>query len=151
LIEQKIVSLGIKLPIPPTPAGSYIPAVRTGNLIYISGQIPIEDGKVKFTGKVSDENLDIAQKSAKMCAINILAQLKKELGDLEKVSKIVRLSGLVNSIPEFSQHPKVINTASDLFFEIFGERGKHSRIALGVSSLPLNSMTEIDAIVEFLQ
>jgi enamine deaminase RidA (YjgF/YER057c/UK114 family) len=148
LIEQKIESLGIKLPTPPTPAGSYVPAVRTGNLLYISGQIPMEDGKVVFTGKVSDENLETAQKSARMCAINILAQLKRELGDLEKVSKIVRISGFVNSVPGFSQHPKVINSASDLFFEIFGEKGKHSRIAVGVASLPLDSMTEIDAIVE---
>lgn len=148
MIEQKIESLGIKLPTPPTPAGSYVPAVRTGNLLYISGQIPMEDGKVLFTGKVSDENLETAQKSARMCAINILAQLKRELGDLEKVSKIVRISGFVNSVPGFSQHPKVINSASDLFFEIFGEKGKHSRIAVGVASLPLDSMTEIDAIVE---
>ena len=148
MIEQRIESLGIKLPTPPTPAGSYVPAVRTGNLLYISGQIPMEDGKVVFTGKVSDENLETAQKSARMCAINILAQLKRELGDLEKVSKIVRISGFVNSVPGFSQHPKVINSASDLFFEIFGEKGKHSRIAVGVASLPLDSMTEIDAIVE---
>ncbi len=148
MIEQKIESLGIELPTPPTPAGSYVPAVRTGNLLYISGQIPMEDGKVVFTGKVSDENLETAQKSARMCAINILAQLKRELGDLEKVSKIVRISGFVNSVPGFSQHPKVINSASDLFFEIFGEKGKHSRIAVGVASLPLDSMTEIDAIVE---
>jgi enamine deaminase RidA (YjgF/YER057c/UK114 family) len=148
LIEQKIESLGIKLPTPPTPAGSYVPAVRTGNLLYISGQIPMEDGKVVFTGKVSDENLETAQKSARMCAINLLAQIKRELGDLEKVSKIVRISGFVNSVPGFSQHPKVINSASDLFFEIFGEKGKHSRIAVGVASLPLDSMTEIDAIVE---
>ena len=148
MIEQKIESLGIKLPTPPTPAGSYVPAVRTGNLLYISGQIPMEDGKVLFTGKVSDENLETAQKSARMCAINILAQLKRELGDLEKVSKIVRISGFVNSVPGFSQHPKVINSASDLFFEIFGEKAKHSRIAVGVASLPLDSMTEIDAIVE---
>ncbi len=148
MIEQKIESLGIKLPTPPTPAGSYVPVVRTGNLLYISGQIPMEDGKMMFTGKVSDENLETAQKSARMCAINILAQLKRELGDLDNVSKIVRLSVFVNSVPEFSQHPKVINAASDLFFEIFGEKGKHSRIAVGVSSLPLDSMTEIDAIVE---
>jgi len=148
LIEQKIESLGIKLPTPPTPAGSYVPAVRTGKLLYISGQIPMEDGKVVFTGKVSDENLETAQKSARMCAINLLAQIKRELGDLEKVSKIVRISGFVNSVPGFSQHPKVINSASDLFFEIFGEKGKHSRIAVGVASLPLDSMTEIDAIVE---
>lgn len=148
MIEQKIESLGIKLPTPPTPAGSYVAVVRTGNLLYISGQIPLEDGKVVFSGKVSDENLETAQKSARMCAINILAQLKREIGDLEKVSKIVRLSGFVNSVPGFSQHPKVINSASDLFFEIFGEKGKHSRIAVGVASLPLDSMTEIDAIVE---
>jgi len=150
LIEEKIESLGITLPTPPIPAGSYIPVVRTGNLIYISGQIPMENGKVIFTGKVSDENLEIAQKSARMCAINILAQIKREIGDLDKVAKIVRLSGFVNASPEFSQHPKVINSASDLIFEIFGEKGKHSRIAIGVSSLPLNSMTEIDAIVEVL-
>jgi len=137
------------LPTPPTPAGSYVPAVRTGNLLFISGQIPMIDGKVVFTGKVTDENLETAQESAKTCAINILAQLKRELGDLDKVSKIVRLSGFVNTVPEFSQHPKVINAASDLFFEIFGEKAKHSRIAVGVSSLPLDSMTEIDAIVEF--
>ena len=148
MIEQKIESLGIKLPTPPTPAGSYVPAVRTGKLLYISGQIPMEDGKVVFTGKVSDENLETAQKSARMCAINLLAQIKRELGDFEKVSKIVRISGFVNSVPGFSQHPKVINSASDLFFEIFGEKGKHSRIAVGVASLPLDSMTEIDAIVE---
>ena len=148
LIEEKLESLGIKLPNPPTPAGSYVPVIRTGNLLYISGQIPMEDGKVIFTGKVSDNNLEIAQKSARMCAINILAQIKRQVGDLDKVSKIVRLSGFVNSVSEFSQQPKVINSASDLFFEIFGEKGKHSRIAVGVSSLPLDSMTEIDAIIE---
>lgn len=148
MIDEKIKSLGINLPIPPSPAGSYIPVVKSGNLLYVSGQIPMEDGKVVFTGKVSDTNIETAQKSARICAINILAQLKKELGDLEKISKIVRISGFVNSIPEFTQQPKVINAASDLFYEIFGECGKHSRIAVGVSSLPLNSMTEIDAIVE---
>jgi len=148
LIEEKIKSIGIKIPIPPNPAGSYIPIVKSGNLIYVSGQIPMIDGKVAFTGKVSDENIEIAKESARICAINILAQIKKELGDLQKISKIVRLNGFVNSIPEFTQHPKVINAASDLFYEIFGESGKHSRIAVGVSSLPLNAMTEIDAIIE---
>ena len=148
MIEEKIKSIGIKLPNPPSPAGSYIPVVKSGNLLYVSGQIPMEDGKVAFTGKVSDANIETAQKSARICAINILAQLKKELGDLEKISRIVRLSGFVNSEPEFTQQPKVINAASDLFYEIFGECGKHTRIAVGVSSLPLNSMTEIDAIVE---
>ena len=148
MIEGKIKDLGIELPVPPTPAGSYIPVVKTGNLLFISGQIPMESGKVVFTGKVSDENLEVAQKSARMCAINIVAQIKREIGDLDKVTKIVRLSGFVNSSPEFTQHPKVINAASDLIFEIFGDRGKHSRIAVGVASLPLGSMTEIDAIIE---
>jgi enamine deaminase RidA (YjgF/YER057c/UK114 family) len=149
LIEEKIKSLEITLPNPPTPAGSYIPAIKTGNLLFISGQIPMEDGKVLFTGKVTDNNLETAQKAARMCAINLLAQMKRELGSLDKVKKIVRLSGFVNSDAEFYQHPKVINAASDLFFEIFGDKGKHSRIAVGVACLPLNSMTEIDAVIEF--
>jgi len=149
LIEEKLKTLGVTLPNPPTPAGSYVPAIKTGNLLFISGQIPMEDGKVIFTGKVTNENIETAKKSAKMCAINLLAQMKRELGSLDKVTKIVRISGFVNSDPEFYQHPKIINAASDLFFEIFGDKGKHSRIAVGVSCLPLNSMTEIDAIVEF--
>jgi enamine deaminase RidA (YjgF/YER057c/UK114 family) len=149
LIEEKLTSLGIKLPIPPTPAGSYVPAIKTGNLLFISGQIPMEEGKVICTGKVTDDNLETAQKSAKMCAINLLAQIKRELGSLDKVTKVVRLSGFINSDAEFYQHPKVINAASDLFFEIFGDKGKHSRIAVGVACLPLNSMTEIDAVIEF--
>ncbi|MDC4231913.1 MAG: RidA family protein [Nitrosopumilus sp.] len=148
MIEEKLKELEITLPDAPTPAGNYIPAVKTGNLLFISGQIPFENGKVTFTGKVSDENLETAQKSARVCAINILAQIKRETGSLDKVSRIVRLSGFVNSVPEFSQQPKVINPASDLMFEVFGDKGKHSRIAVGVASLPLDSMTEIDAIVE---
>ena len=149
MIEEKLTTLGIKLPIPPTPAGSYVPAIKTGNLLFISGQIPIEEGKVIFTGKVTEDNLETAKKSAKMCAINILAQIKRELGSLDKVTKVVRLSGFINSDTEFYQHPKVINAASDLFFEIFGDKGKHSRVAVGVACLPLNSMTEIDAVIEF--
>jgi enamine deaminase RidA (YjgF/YER057c/UK114 family) len=146
--EEKLKELGITLPEAPIPAGNYIPAVKTGNLLFISGQIPLENGKVAYTGKVSDANLETAQKSAKSCAINILAQIKREAGSLDKVTKIVKLSGFVNSVPEFTQHPKVINPASDLMFEVFGEKGKHARIALGAGSLPLDSMTEIDAIVE---
>ena len=151
MIEEKLKALGVTLPNPPTPAGSYVPAIKTGNLLFISGQIPMEDGKVIFTGKVTNENIETAKKSAKMCAINLLAQMKRELGSLDKVTKIVRISGFVNSDPEFYQHPKIINAASDLFFEIFGDKGKHSRIAVGVACLPLNAMTEIDAIVEFLE
>ena len=146
--EKKLKELGIELPEAPVPAGNYIPAVKTGNILFISGQIPLENGKVAYTGKVSDANLETAQKSAKSCAINILAQIKREAGSLDKVTKIIRLSGFVNSVPEFTQHPKVINPASDLMFEVFGEKGKHARIALGAGSLPLDSMTEIDAIVE---
>ena len=149
MIEEKLKTLGVILPNPPTPAGSYVPAIKTGNLLFISGQIPMEDGKVIFTGKVTNENIETAKKSAKMCAINLLAQMKRELGSLDKVTKIVRISGFINSDPEFYQHPKIINEASDLFFEIFGDKGKHSRIAVGVACLPLNAMTEIDAIVEF--
>ncbi len=148
MIDEKLEQLGIKLTAPPAPAGSYVPIVKSGNLLFVSGQIPIEDGKLAYTGKVTNDTIETGQKSAKLCAINILAQLKKELGDLEKIQKIIRLNGFVNAGPEFSAHPKVINGASDLFFEIFGEKGKHSRIAVGVSNLPLNSMTEIDAIVQ---
>ena len=151
MIEEKLKTLGVTLPNPPTPAGSYVPAIKTGNLLFISGQIPMEDGKVIFTGKVTNENIETAKKSAKMCAINLLAQMKRELGSLDKVTKIVRISGFINSDPEFYEHPKIINAASDLFFEIFGDKGKHSRIAVGVACLPLNAMTEIDAIVEFLE
>ena len=149
MIEEKLKTLEITLPVPPTPAGSYIPAIKTGNLLFISGQIPMEEGKVIFTGKVTDDNRETAEKAARMCAINILTQIKRELGNLDKVTKIIRLSGFVNSDAEFYQHPKVINAASDLFFEIFGDKGKHSRIAVGMTCLPLNAMTEIDAIIEF--
>ena len=148
MIEEKIKQLGIELTAPPAPAGSYIPVIVSNNLVFVSGQIPIKDGKLAFTGKVTDDSIEKGQQSARLCAINILAQLKKELGTLEKIKRIVRLNGFVNAGPEFSAHPKVINGASDLFAEIFGEEGKHSRIAVGVSNLPLNSMTEIDAIVE---
>ena len=149
MIEEKLKALGITLPNPPTPAGSYVPAIKTGNLLFISGQIPMEEDKMVFTGKVTNDNIETAKKSAKMCAINLLAQMKRELGSLDKVTKIVRISGFINSDPEFYQHPKIINEASDLFFEIFGDKGKHSRIAVGVACLPLNAMTEIDAIIEF--
>jgi enamine deaminase RidA (YjgF/YER057c/UK114 family) len=150
VIEDKLKQLNIALPTPPKPAGSYIPVVVTGNLAFVSGQIPMQDGKVIFTGKVPNEkSLEEAQAAAKLCAINLLAQLKANLGSLDRITKIVRVSGFVNCTPEFTEHPKVINAASDLFFEIFGEKGKHSRIAVGVPSLPLKSTVEIDMTVEF--
>ncbi|KAG2474739.1 MAG: Endoribonuclease L-PSP [Nitrosopumilales archaeon] len=148
MIDEKIELLGISIPVPPKPAGSYLPVVISNNIAYVSGQIPVKDGKVIFQGKVNDQNLEEAKQSAKLCAINILAQLKRELGTLDRISKIIKISGFVNSDSDFFQQPNVINAASDLFFEIFGEKGQHARIAVGVSSLPLNSMTEIDAIIE---
>jgi len=151
LYEDKLESLGITLPEAPVPAGNYMPAVKTGNLLFISGQIPLEGDTVAYTGKVSDDNMEAAQRSAKVCAINILAQVKRELGSLDRVTRIIRLSGFVNSVPEFVMQSKVINPASDLMFKVFGEKGRHSRIAVGASSLPLDSMTEIEAIVEFAE
>jgi enamine deaminase RidA (YjgF/YER057c/UK114 family) len=121
MIEEKLKSLNITLPSPPKPAGAYIPVVKSGNTMYVSGQIPIEDGKVTFNGKVpSVQSLEQAQKAARLCAINALAQLKSELGSLDKISKILRVSGFVNSESDFTEQPKVINAASDLLFEIFG-------------------------------
>ncbi|MDX1596469.1 MAG: RidA family protein [Nitrosopumilaceae archaeon] len=147
MIEEKIKQLGIELTAPPAPAGSYVPVIVSDDLVFVSGQIPIKDGKLAFTGKVTDSTIETGQESARLCAINILAQLKKELGNLDRIKQVIRLNGFVNAGPDFSAHPKVINGASDLFAEIFGNIGKHSRIAVGVSNLPLNSMTEIDAIV----
>ena len=149
VIEEKLCALGITLPSPPKPVGSYIPVVRTGNLVFVSGQIPMSNGKILYSGKVTkDLSIEDAQKAARLCIINALAQLKSEFGDLDKISKIVRVSGFVNSPPEFTEQPKVINGASDLLFEIFEKTGQHTRIAVGVSSLPLNSAVEIDLIVE---
>jgi enamine deaminase RidA (YjgF/YER057c/UK114 family) len=151
MIEEKLASLNISLPSPPMPAGSYIPVVKAGSLLFVSGQIPIKDGKVQFEGKVpTNISIEEAQKAAKLCAINALAQLKAELGTLDRILKIVRVSGFVNSSQEFTEQPKVINAASDFFFEIFGEKGRHSRIAVGVASLPLNSVVEIDLIAEVI-
>lgn len=149
MIEEKLKSLNISLPNPPKSAGSYVPVVKSEHIVYISGQIPIENGKVIFKGKVpSKQSLEQAQKAAKLCVINALAQLKSELTSLDKISKILRVSGFVNSEPGFIEQPKVINAASDLLVDIFGEKGKHSRIAVGVASLPLEATVEIDMIVE---
>ena len=149
MIEEKLKSLNIVLPTPPKPAGAYIPVVISDQTVYVSGQIPIEDGKVAYTGKVPiEQSLEQAQAAARVCTINALAQLKDELGTLDRISKIIKVSGFVNSTPEFTEHPKVINAASDLLYDIFGKDGQHSRIAVGVSSLPLDSTVEIDMIVE---
>ena len=150
MIEVKLKELGIDIPTPPSPAGSYIPVVTTGNLAFVSGQIPMKEGKVIFEGKVPEnQSVDSAREAAKICIINGLAQLKINLGSLDKITKFVRISGFVNSSPDFAEQPKVINAASDLLVEVFGDMAKHSRIAVGVANLPLNSTVEIDMIVEF--
>ena len=150
MIEERLKELAIEITTPPSPAGSYIPVVTTGNLAFVSGQIPMKDGKVVFEGKVPNvQSLDSAREAAKICIINALAQLKANLGSLDKITKFVRISGFVNSSPNFTEQPKVINAASDLLVEIFGDIAKHSRIAVGVTSLPLNSTVEIDMIVEY--
>ena len=150
MIEDRLKELSIEIPTPPNPAGSYIPVVTTGNLAFVSGQIPMKDGKVIVEGKVPEkQSLDSAREAAKICIINGLAQLKINLGSLDKITKFVRISGFVNSSPDFAEQPKVINAASDLLVEVFGDMAKHSRIAVGVANLPLNSTVEIDMIVEF--
>ena len=150
MIEKKLKELGIEIPTPPSPAGSYIPVVTTGNLAFVSGQIPMKEGKVIFEGKVPEnQSVDSARDAAKICIINGLAQLKINLGSLDKITKFVRISGFVNSSPDFAEQLKIINAASDLLVEVFGDMAKHSRIAVGVANLPLNSTVEIDMIVEF--
>jgi len=149
MIDEKLKTLNITLPTPPKPAGAYIPVVISDQTVYVSGQIPMEDGKVAYKGKVpTEQSLEQAQMAAKLCIINALAQLKSELGSLDRISKIIRVSGFVNSSPNFTDQPKVINAASNLLFEIFGQKGQHSRIAVGVASLPLGATVEIDMIVE---
>ena len=150
MIEDRLKELDIQIPIPPSPAGSYIPVVTTGNLAFVSGQIPMREGKIIFEGKVPEtQSVDSAREAAKICIINGLAQLKANLGSLDRITKFVRISGFVNSNSDFIEQPKVINSASDLLVEVFGDMAKHSRIAVGVASLPLNSTVEIDMVVEF--
>ena len=152
MIEERLKELGIVLPIPPKPAGSYIPVVVIGNLVFVSGQIPMENGKLKYQGKVeNDQSIENAQNAAKLCIVNGLSQIKTHFGTLDNIQKIVKISGFINSNENFTGHPKVINAASESLVDIFGERGNHSRIAVGVSSLPLNATVEIDMIVEISQ
>jgi len=146
MIDEKIASLGINLPVPPEPAGSYVPVILTNNLAFVAGQIPTEGKQVKFRGKV--DSTAIGQEAARLCTINALAQLKSNLGSLDKIKRIVKVTGFVNCDPSFIDHAKVINGASDLLVDIFGEKGKHARAAVGVNSLPLDSAVEIEFIVE---
>ena len=149
-IEEKLKNLGIVLPTPMRPVGNYIPWVKSGNMVYISGQGAVVEGKVQYPGKLGDTvSLDEGTQSARLTGINVLAQLREASdGDLSKVKRIVKLVGFVACTPEFTDQPKVINGASDLMAELFGERGRHARSAVGVPSLPMNLSVEIEAIVE---
>lgn len=147
MILERLAESGIVLPTPPQPAGSYTPVVMTGNLAFVSGQIPLRDGVVAHTGVVDCTNIEEARQSARLCAVNVLAQLQNKIG-LERVQKFVRVNGFVRAGADFTSHPQVIDAASDLLYYIFGDRGRHTRTAVGVSSLPLDSMTEIDAVVQ---
>ena len=150
--EERLDELGYKLPsVPPTPIGNFINTKRVGNLIYISGQGPLTlSGELK-KGKVGqDVTIEEATEHAEIVAINIIASLKYELGSLSKVKSFVKLFGMVNSVPLFENHPSVINGCSDLLCKVFGEKGVHTRSAIGVGSLPNNITVEIEAIVEFI-
>ena len=149
MIEETLSSLGITLPSPPAPAGSYVPVVISGNLAFVAGQIPLEAGKVRFVGKVGkDLPVEAGQQAARLCTINALAQLKAALASLDRVQRVVKVTGFVNCMPDFSEQPKVVNGSSDLLVQVFGEKGKHARAAVGVSSLPLGSAVEVEFIVE---
>ena len=150
-IETRLAELKIELPSPSTPAANYVPFIKTGNLIFISGQVTHLDGKLQYVGKVGAElSLEDGYKAAKICGLNLLSHLKAACnGNLDKVTKVIKLGGFVNSAPDFTDQPKVINGASDLMVEVFGNLiGAHSRFAVSAPSLPLGSATEIDGVFE---
>jgi len=147
--EQQLKSLGIDLPEPTRPVASYLPAVQTGSLVMISGQIPISDGSLMAKGLVPSEvAVEEASGCARQCAINALAALKSEIGSLDRVRRVVRLGCFVACDAGFTQHPQVANGASELMFEVFGEIGRHARAAVGCSSLPLGVPVEIEFLFE---
>ena len=150
IIDQRLKELNIELDDASVPAGSYVPYVITNNLVFISGQLPFINGQLTIKGKVGDNvSLDDAVKMSEACAKALLSQLKAACnGNLDKVNKVVKLGGFVASSPNFTDQPKVINGASDLIVNIFGDKGKHSRFAVGVATLPLNVPVEIDGIFE---
>lgn len=150
VIEDKLGRLGISLPEAAKPVANYVPFVISGKLVFVAGQIPVAQGKPQFVGQLgADVSLEDAVAAARLCAINILSQLKVACGgDLERVRRVVKLVGFVNCGPCFSDIPKVVNGASDLMVEVFGEAGKHARSAVGAASLPLGVPVEVEAIVE---
>ena len=148
-VEAKIEAMGLKLPTPATPVANYVPAVRTGNLIFLSGHGPVREDGSQITGKLgSDLSVEEGYEAAKRVAIGLLGSLKGLIGDLDKVTRIVKLLGMVNCDSTFKDQPKVINGASDFLVEVFGDKGKHARSAVGMSSLPFDISVEIEMIVE---
>ena len=146
--EKRIQELGLVLPDVPTPVASYVNSVRTGNLVHLSGGLPF-NGEKRFVGKVpTDLSLELAQEAARVVILDRLSVLREEIGSLDKVVRIVSLQGFVNSDPDFYDHPKVINGASELLLDIFGPKGRHTRIALGAAALPLNAAVEISLVAE---
>jgi enamine deaminase RidA (YjgF/YER057c/UK114 family) len=150
-IDEKLSELKIILPEPPAPLAAYIPAVQAGDLIFISGTLPLIGGKLLFSGKVGNEvTLDQGIECSRQALLNSLAILKREIGQLDRVKQIVRLGGFVASSEGFTQQPQVLNGASLLLVEIFGDKGKHARAAVGAAELPLNAPVEIELIVQIL-
>jgi enamine deaminase RidA (YjgF/YER057c/UK114 family) len=147
--EQRIAEMGLELPDVVAPLAAYVPAVRTGSLVYTSGQVPMVKGQLALTGKVGAEvDADQAAELAKICALNAIAALKAELGELSRVARIVKVVGFVASTPDFYGHPQVVNGASELLGAVFGDAGRHSRSAVGVAALPLNAPVEVELIAE---
>ena len=149
-VDARLSELGIELADPAAPAANYVPYVVTGNLVFISGQVPVDETGLPYRGKVGDKvSQDDAVKAARLCGLNILAALRQACdGDLDHVTRCVKLGGFVNGTPEFDQHPAVINGCSDLMVDVFGDAGKHARFALGASNLPFDVAVEIDAVFE---
>jgi len=145
--RENIDRLNIEIPEPPEPAGAYIPARKVGNLVFCSGQGPMKEGEFTYIGKVgSDLTVEEGYEAARICALNCLAEIRSEVGSLGKIDKIVKLRGFVSSADEFGKQPEVINGASELLQEIFGESGKHARSALGTSELPRNIPVELEMV-----
>jgi enamine deaminase RidA (YjgF/YER057c/UK114 family) len=149
-IEARLAELKIELPKAAAPAANYVPWVVSGKTLYIAGQVPFWNGELKFVGRVGETmTLEQAQQSARTCALNIIAQAKAACGgDLDRVARVLKLTGYVNCVAAFTDQPKAINGASDLMVQVFGEAGKHARVAVGVNVLPLGVTTEVDAIME---
>jgi enamine deaminase RidA (YjgF/YER057c/UK114 family) len=148
-IENKIKDLGLQLPEPPKPLAAYIPAKQVGNLVFTAGQLPMVNGEIILKGLLGqDVEIDPAYNAAKICTLNALSAIKGVIGDLDKIKQVVRVVGYVASVPTFTQQPAVVNGASELLLEIFGENGKHARSAVGMAVLPLNAAVEIELTVE---